>query len=59
MDILSMGGCANVCKMGLNGTSTPNFCDGVAALPQCSKCLTDNCGGITNKPDPSSPSTCM
>jgi hypothetical protein len=54
-----MGGCANVCKMGLNGTSTPNFCDGVSALPQCSKCLTDNCGGITDPPNPTMPSACM
>jgi Cys-rich repeat protein len=58
-DILSMGGCANVCKMSLNGTTTPNFCDGVAALPQCAKCLSDNCGGITDPPDPTDPSTCM
>jgi hypothetical protein len=58
-DTLAMGGCANICKMGLNGTSTPNFCDGVAALPQCTKCLNDNCGAITDPPTPSDPSTCM
>jgi Cys-rich repeat protein len=59
MDVLAMGGCANVCKMGLNGTSTPNFCDGVNALPVCAKCLKDNCGGITNPPVATDPSACM
>ena len=59
IDLLSMGGCANVCKMGLNGTSTPNFCDGVAALPQCAKCLADLCGSLPNPPNPSNPSACM
>jgi Cys-rich repeat protein len=58
-DVLAMGGCANLCKMGLNGTTTPNFCDGVSALPQCAQCLSDNCGSITNPPDPNSPAACM
>jgi Cys-rich repeat protein len=59
VDLLSMGGCADICKMGRNGTTTPNFCDGVAALPQCARCLADNCGGITSPPDPSNPSACL
>src|SRR5262249_60434771 len=36
VDLISAGGCADKCKMGTNGTTTPNFCDGVAALQQCS-----------------------
>src|SRR4051794_38032139 len=28
------GGCGDICDMSLNGTGTPNFCNGVAALPQ-------------------------
>jgi hypothetical protein len=59
IDLLSMGGCANVCDMAQNGTSTPNFCNGVAALPQCAKCLVDNCGTIANPPNPADPSACM
>jgi hypothetical protein len=56
---LSLGGCANVCKMGLNGTTTPNFCDGAYALPQCAKCLADMCGSLLYPPDPTDPSGCM
>jgi Cys-rich repeat protein len=56
---VSMGGCANVCEMGLNGTSTPNFCDGVPALAQCAKCLANLCGSLSPPPDPSNPAACM
>jgi hypothetical protein len=31
----------------------------VSALPQCAKCLSDNCGGITHPPDPTSPAACQ
>ncbi len=41
--LLSAGGCADVCAMGLNGTSTPNFCDGAGSLTQCDACLSSNC----------------
>jgi hypothetical protein len=41
--------------MGLNGTATPNFCDGVAALPQCAKCLMDSCPSA----DPAHPAACQ
>jgi hypothetical protein len=50
-----MGGCADVCKMGLNGTANPNFCDGVPALSQCTKCLQDHCPAA----DPKDPTSCM
>jgi hypothetical protein len=60
VDLLSMGGCANVCDSAQNGNpSTPNFCNSHAALPQCAKCLTDNCGGISGPPDTTDPSSCM
>jgi hypothetical protein len=54
---LSMGGCANLCKT--NGTATPNFCDGVPALPECKQCLLDHCGSLAPPPDPSNPAACM
>jgi hypothetical protein len=59
IDVLSMGGCANVCDMAENGTTIPNFCNGVPALPQCAKCLAGSCGGIPDPPDPNKPSACM
>jgi hypothetical protein len=59
VDLLSEGGCANICDMAQSGTSTPNFCNGVAALPQCAKCLAANCSGITDPPHPSDPAACM
>ena len=37
-------GCAAICDGDQNGTGTPNFCNGVAALPQCATCLQDVCG---------------
>jgi hypothetical protein len=52
-----MGGCADKCKMGTNGTSTPNFCDGVSALAQCKACLADKCGMLNI--DPTYPAACM
>jgi hypothetical protein len=52
-----MGGCADVCS-GSN-LPVPNFCDGVPALPQCAKCLADQCGTILDPPDPSNPAACM
>jgi Cys-rich repeat protein len=60
IDILSAGGCANLCDSAQNGNpNTPNFCNGVSALPQCAKCLTDNCGGITSPPEPTDPGACQ
>jgi hypothetical protein len=41
---LSQGGCADICTMGLNGTTNPNFCDGAAALSQCAACIAQQCG---------------
>jgi Cys-rich repeat protein len=60
VDLLSMGGCANLCDSAQNGNpNSPNFCNGTPAKPQCAKCLSDNCGGITSAPDPTDPSACM
>jgi hypothetical protein len=59
IDILSNGGCGNVCDMAQNGTTIPNFCNGVAALPQCAACLADRCSNIPDPPNPSDPSSCM
>jgi hypothetical protein len=28
----------------LSGASTPNFCNGVEALPQCAACIAASCG---------------
>jgi hypothetical protein len=42
--LLSGGGCGDICDMAKNGTTTPNFCNGVAALSQCTNCLMANCG---------------
>jgi Cys-rich repeat protein len=51
-DLLSAGGCANLCDSMQNGNpNTPNFCNDHAALPQCAKCLEDNCG-VTDTTDP-------
>jgi len=33
-------GCLNVCSQPQNTTTTNNFCNGVAALPSCTTCLT-------------------
>jgi hypothetical protein len=57
--LLSMGGCADLCDSAQNGTTTPNFCNGVPALPQCAKCLVDLCAGITNGPIPNDPAACQ
>jgi len=43
MTLLSAGGCANICNMNLNGTTTPNFCNGAPALTQCTNCLMTTC----------------
>jgi hypothetical protein len=59
VDLLSAGGCANVCDDAQNGTSTPNFCNGTNALPQCAKCLMDNCSGASTPPVATDPSACM
>jgi hypothetical protein len=37
-------GCGAICDGDKNGTGTPNWCNGVAALPQCATCLSDVCG---------------
>lgn len=37
-------GCGAICDGDLNGTSNPNFCNGVPALAICSACLNDTCG---------------
>jgi hypothetical protein len=60
VDVLSTGGCGDVCSMALNGTKTPNFCDGVPALHKCAQCLMDRCGnlGAENPPNPTDPSAC-
>ena len=57
VDVLTMGGCADLCNMALSGTSTPNFCDGVPALSQCRACLFDRCASLNI--DPTNPSACM
>jgi hypothetical protein len=36
-------GCADICTEPANGTTTPNFCNGVTALSQCLTCLTSIC----------------
>jgi hypothetical protein len=57
MDPLSAGGCANLCDSRLNGNPyTPNFCDGVPALPKCAQCLMGSCA--TYGAIPTDPSGC-
>jgi hypothetical protein len=57
MDLLSAGGCANLCDSAQNGNpSTPNFCNGTNALPKCKQCLLDSCA--TFGADPTNPSGC-
>jgi len=41
--------------MGIDGTATPNFCDGVPALTQCQQCLANNCPDA----DPTDPLSCQ
>jgi hypothetical protein len=42
---MTPAGCENICTMGDNGTTTPNFCDGSAAGPSCTTCITTtSCG---------------
>jgi len=36
-------GCADVCTEPADGGTAPDFCNGAAALSQCSSCLTTNC----------------
>jgi Cys-rich repeat protein len=55
VDLLSSGGCADICDLAQNGTNTPNFCNGVPALPQCAQCLADRCSLAI----PSDPAGCM
>jgi len=45
--LLSGGGCADVCEMALEGTTTPNFCDGAPALSQCAMCLSTQCAAAS------------
>jgi hypothetical protein len=59
LDPVAMGGCGDICDQNKSGTPTPNFCNGVPALPQCAKCLLDHCGGLDPPPNPSDPSACM
>ena len=43
--LVSEGGCMDVCDKDYNGNpSTPNFCDGVNALPVCAACILNSCG---------------
>jgi Cys-rich repeat protein len=53
-DLLSAGGCANLCDSAQNGNpGTPNFCNGVNALPKCAQCLADSCaaaGAVATDP---------
>ncbi|NUP14455.1 MAG: hypothetical protein HOW73_51150, partial [Polyangiaceae bacterium] len=37
-------GCGAICDGDINGTGTPNFCNGVPSLAQCNQCLMDVCG---------------
>jgi hypothetical protein len=56
VDLLSAGGCADKCDSAQNGNpNTPNFCNGVSALPQCAACLADRCSSAS----PTDPSGCM
>jgi hypothetical protein len=46
IDLLSAGGCADLCKDSLNGAGGPSFCDGVAPVAggMCEDCLLNtNC----------------
>jgi Cys-rich repeat protein len=58
-DLGPQGGCGDICDMAKNGTMVPNFCNGVAALPQCANCLEQNCSGLATPPVPTDPSACM
>jgi hypothetical protein len=53
---MSMGGCADACTMGENGTNTPDFCDGAPASPKCKACLADKLGDLNI--DPNDPAAC-
>jgi hypothetical protein len=63
--LMSQGGCADVCGGTVSSTTTPNFCQGVPALPQCAACLNTKCaaygvemdGGLGI--DPNNPAACM
>ena len=46
---MSGGGCEDLCSQPMNGTTTNNLCNGVAALGQCQYCLngTGTATGIT------------
>lgn len=42
--LLSESGCKDKCDKDFNGNpGTPNFCDGVSALPQCAACIASAC----------------
>ncbi len=42
--LMSAGGCADLCDDAQNGNpNTPNYCNGSAALSQCSACLSSKC----------------
>jgi hypothetical protein len=41
--LMSAGGCADLCDAAQNGTDTPNWCNGAAALSQCAACLAVKC----------------
>jgi hypothetical protein len=44
---MSAGGCGDLCSDELNGTTTPNFCEGLAPLSQCAACIANNCPGMS------------
>jgi hypothetical protein len=46
--LMATGGCSDLCDEGLNGSMSPNFCNGAAALAQCAACIAARCG----QPDP-------
>ena len=40
----ALPGCADICDNTISGAATPNFCNGTAALSQCTACIASRCG---------------
>jgi hypothetical protein len=47
--LMSEGGCADICDENLNGTNTPNFCQGAPPLAQCTNCILMLCGSTPDQ----------
>jgi len=45
-DLMSAGGCADLCSTLKNGATSPNFCEGMAPLTMCGTCLAAHCSAL-------------